>query len=114
MPREVRIYLEDILEAIRRIEGYTAGMDGGALSTDPLVLDAVLHNLQIVGEATKRVPDHLRRMQPGTEWRNIAGMRDVIVHAYFNVDPQIVWDVVTNKLPPLRLAVESILREIDA
>lgn len=90
MPREVRVYLDDILEAIRRIETYTAGMDGGTLSTDPLVLNAVLHNLQIAGEATKHVPDHLRRMQPRTEWRNIAGMRDVLVHAYFHVDPQIV------------------------
>lgn len=106
MPRDVRVYPEDILEALARIEHYMVGIDQAALRSNRLVLDAVLHNLQVVGEAAKRIPEELRQLQPGTEWRKIAGMRDLIAHAYFDLDPDIVWDVVANKLTPLRSAVQ--------
>jgi uncharacterized protein with HEPN domain len=86
-------------------------MDRQAFQGDPKTVDAVLHNLEIVGEAAKRVPPGVRRRAPEIEWRKIAGMRDLIAHVYFQVDLDIVWDVLATKLAPLKSAVERILAE---
>jgi uncharacterized protein with HEPN domain len=69
----------------------------------------VLHNLEVIGEAAKQVPEPIRVRAPEVEWRKIAGMRDLIAHAYFDVDLAIVWDVVTTKLDPLAVAVRRLL-----
>ena len=78
---------------------------------DPKTVDAVLHNLEIIGEAAKRVPAKVRARAPEIEWRKMAGMRDMLAHVYFQVDLVIVWDVVETKLAPLKSAVERILDE---
>jgi len=101
MPRDADVYLQDILTAIQRIQEFTRGMDHVAFLRDARTIDAVLHNLEIIGEAAKQVPQELRAKTPGIEWRKIAGMRDLIAHAYFEVDLEIVWDVLTTKLGPL-------------
>ena len=109
MPRDYKVYLEDILEAIRRIRQYTGGLSRTALEQDTRTTDAVLRNLEIVGEAVKRLPDQIRAARTDVEWRKIAGLRDVLVHAYFDVDLDIVWDIVQNKLPTLEGQVRRIL-----
>jgi uncharacterized protein with HEPN domain len=109
MPREVEVYLRDILAAIAKVELYTAGMDRHAFHGDPKTVDAVLHNLEIVGEAAKRVPPRVRQRAPEIEWRKIAGVRDLIAHVYFQVDLEV--DVLASKLAPLKSAVERILAE---
>jgi len=111
MPRDAKVYLQDILAAIVKIEGYTVGMNQAAFEGDPRTVDAVLHNLEIVGEAAKRIPLRLRQRAPQIEWRKISGMRDLIAHVYFQVDLDIVWDVIASKLGPLRAEVERILAE---
>jgi len=108
MPRDAEVYLHDHLEAARRIREY-AGGDQAAFLASSIAIDAVLHNLEILGEAAKRVPDSLRGQAPEIEWRKIAGMRDMIAHAYFEVDLQIVWDVIQNKLPDLTTSVRRLL-----
>ncbi len=101
MPRDADVYLQDILTAIGRIQEFTHGMSLTAFRGDARTIDAVLHNLEVLGEAAKQVPQDLRAKAPDIEWRKISGMRDLIAHAYFDVDIEIVWDVVTTKLGPL-------------
>jgi uncharacterized protein with HEPN domain len=102
------LYLRHILEAIDRIRTYTtAGHDlfRGDLKTQ----DAVVRNLQIIGEASKKVSAKTRAAQPDVPWREMMGMRDRIVHDYFGVSLDIVWDVVQNHLPPLREKIVRLL-----
>lgn len=114
MPRDSEVYLEDILTAIDKIERFVAGRSREALQTDEMAFDAVVRNLEVIGEAVKHVPEDLRRRCPAIPWKKISGLRDVLIHAYFGVDPDIVWDVVANKLPELKQEIEHILRNPES
>lgn len=111
MPRDSRVYLEDILEAIRRIRDYTKGYSKERLHSDLRTADAVVRNLEIVGEAVKRLPPALRDRRPEIEWAKISGLRDILIHAYFGVDLDIIWDVVESKLSALEQNVSALLEE---
>lgn len=67
-----------------------------------MIQDAVVRNLEIIGEAVKRLPDAIRKQHSDVEWRKIAGLRDILVHAYFGVDVEIIWDVIQHKLPEFK------------
>jgi len=109
MPRDYRLYLEDMLDAINKITGYSQGMNLEKLHENPLIVDAVLYNLQIIGEAAKHLPEDLRSRYPTIEWRKIFGLRDLIAHEYFGVSLEIIWDILQNKLPDLREVVQQML-----
>lgn len=104
------VYLRHILEAIERIRSYTSA-GGEAFRGDPKTQDAVIRNLQVIGEASKKISTKTRDAHPDVPWKNMTGMRDRVVHDYFGVSLDIVWDVVENYLPPLRETVGKLLRK---
>jgi len=112
MSREFRFYLEDILECCRRIKLYTADLSIDEFVEDNLVYDAVLRNIEIIGEAVKQVPTEIRDQYPDIEWRRIAGMRDIVAHHYFSIHDEIVWDIVENKIPALQNQIKAVLENL--
>jgi uncharacterized protein with HEPN domain len=112
MSRSLNLYLEDIIEAIRKIYSYTNSLTFEKFCVDERTVDAVIRNLIIIGEAVENIPEDARNTEPEIEWRKIAGLRDFAAHAYFNMSNQIVWDVVQTKLLPLNEAATRILGEI--
>jgi uncharacterized protein with HEPN domain len=113
MPREYKAYLKDILEAIRKIERYTKNISFDDFIVDELIQDGVVRNLEVIGEAVKNIPEYIKDKKPEVEWKKIAGLRDIITHAYFVIDEDIIWDAVKNKLPELKEKIIEILSEIE-
>jgi len=111
MSRSASLRLIDILEACDRIIAYAGGLSAAEFAADTRTIDAVIRNLQIIGEAVKHLPEATRARDDTVDWRRMTGMRDMLVHAYFGVDVEIVQDVVETKIPPLRVAVRRLLDE---
>ena len=112
MSRDWKLYVEDILDACRKIVLYTEGMSFEQFTTDTKTYDAVVRNLEIIGEASKNIPDAARVMMPEIEWRKAAGLRDIIAHAYFGIDDEILWDIVKRKVPEMLPAAETLQGKI--
>ncbi|MGD0012334.1 MAG: DUF86 domain-containing protein [Terriglobia bacterium] len=105
--------LQDILEAVCRIEKYAArGRD--AFVRDELVQTWTIHNLQIIGEAARKVSEAVKARHPEVPWRQIIAMRNILVHDYFTVDPEEVWAAVEGDLPDLGIKIKCILRELGS
>jgi uncharacterized protein with HEPN domain len=109
MSRDVRVYLTDIAERCERVTRYVEGLDPPTWSTDERTQDAVVRNLEVIGEAVKRLPLELRAENPEVPWQDIAGLRDILIHEYEGIDFAIVWDIAINEVPPLHRAVTSLL-----
>lgn len=104
MPRDYRLYLDDILEAIEWIVRYTEDLTFDDFEIDRKTQDAVIKNLQVIGEAARHLPDSVCICAPEIDWRKIIGMRNILIHEYFGINTAIVWDIVTNKLEFLQIS----------
>lgn len=109
MPRDPALYLEDIVEACGRIRDYVKGMTVEEFERDTKTVDAVVRNLEVIGEATRTLPDEVKSMAEEVEWRKIAGLRNILIHEYFGVNLAILWDIVENKVAPLGASCRRIL-----
>jgi uncharacterized protein with HEPN domain len=109
MSRREELYLEDIQESCEKVLRFTKGMTYKDFVHDDLHFDAVLRNLEIIGEAVKNISDETRQKYPQIKWRKIAGFRDIVAHEYFGVDEETVWDIVEKEIPPLLEFVKTIL-----
>jgi len=110
--REYRDYLVDVMNAIRDIENFMKGMDFESFAKNREKVFAVIYCLEVIGEAVKKIPDEVREEYQAIPWRKIAGMRDRLIHGYFTVDFERVWESINRDLPPLKDAVTEILKEI--
>lgn len=110
MSRDEIMYLQDIAESCEKVLRFTTDLTLSELIQDEKTYDAVVRNLEIIGEAAKHISQDIRKQLLGIEWRKIAGMRDMLAHAYFGIDNDILWDVVQNKVPDLAESVNTFLK----
>ena len=110
MRRDAAVFLDDIIEACDKISRYTSGFTVEQFRRDDKTIDAVVRNLEVIGEAAKNVPDEMRA-KIAVDWKRMASLRDVLIHEYFGIDLEIIWDIVENKIPTLRREVSSYASE---
>jgi uncharacterized protein with HEPN domain len=109
MPRNYEDYLNDILDAIRKIEAFTKGMTFEIFKEDDKTVFAVIRAMEIIGEAAKHIPDDVRSQHPQVPWKAMAGMRDVLAHDYFGVNLNTIWMTVREKIPSLEAPLKHML-----
>jgi len=111
MKRDYKLYLKDILEAMESIEKFVQGMDFERFKKDDKTVSAVIRKFEIIGEATKQIPDEIRKSHPGIPWKEMAGMRDRLIHFYFGVDYKLVWETIKKRLPKIKPQIGQILKQ---
>ncbi len=111
MTRDARLYLYDILESIEKIEQYTANLTFEDFAANSMVVDAVVRNFEIIGEASSHIPDDIQSKYSEVPWFEMKGMRNIMVHEYFRVDLKIVWMTARESLPALVSMIERVIAE---
>jgi uncharacterized protein with HEPN domain len=109
--RDYKLYLHDIKEAVEKIETFTKGFTFKEFTEDAKTVDAVIRNLEILGEAANHIPKRVKEEHPDIDWKAMAGMRNILAHEYFGVRMGIIWKTVRERLPELRHKIEEILKE---
>jgi uncharacterized protein with HEPN domain len=109
MPRSQLLYLNDISEAAGNIRSYVGNLTFREFRNDRMRVDAVVRNFEVIGEAVKNLSDELKVQFPSTDWKAVAGFRDTLIHGYFGVDLEILWDIIVNKIPVLQEEIAGII-----
>lgn len=110
--RNYRIYLSDILEAMVKIEEFVEGLNFENFNGDDKTVSAVIRKFEIIGEATKQIPEEIRRSSSQIPWKEMAGMRDRLIHFYFGVDHKLVWTTIKERVPKVKPLIKKILEEL--
>jgi len=109
-PRDWRLRLEDILEAVARIESYTSDTTYEAFAADRKTIDAVVRNVTVIGEAARHLPDEMKERYPEIPWDEMRRIRNAVVHEYFGVSVPLLWRTAVGDLPPLTAMLTKILK----
>jgi uncharacterized protein with HEPN domain len=107
--RKYIFYFEDIIKAIEKIESYVSGMTFDDFSQNMMAVDAVIRNFEIIGEAVNKVPENLKDKYPNVEWREAIGFRNVLIHDYFEIDLEAVWDTIYKNIPDFKIHILQVL-----
>lgn len=110
MKRDKSLFLNDILESIEHIEDFVEGISEDKFYDNELIKSAVIRKIEIIGEAAKNIPEEFRKKYNFIPWRDITGIRDVIIHAYFGVDTHTIWKVINEDLPILKENIEKVIK----
>lgn len=98
---------------MNRIQRYTTGLEYEGFTKEDMVTDAVIRNLEIIGEASKNIPEDVRARYSDIPWGRMAGLRNVVIHSYFGVDLSIIWEIITRNIPEVKPLIEKTLKEIE-
>lgn len=110
--RDYRDYLTDIVDSIGDIKDFISGLGFERFKKDKKTVNAVVRSIEIIGEATRKIPKTLKDRYPGIPWKKMAGMRDKLIHEYFGIDIEILWKVAKEDVPALNSAIRNMLRNI--
>lgn len=113
MKREYLDYIQDILDSIKDIDVFIKGIDFQNFKNDRKTINAVIRSLEIIGEAAKKIPDEIREKYSNISWKNIAGMRDKLIHEYFGIDEEIIWKVASEEIPALKSSIQKLFNELE-
>ncbi len=108
MKRNINLFIQDILENIKDIESFSKGLTKKEFERNKLKQNAIMRSLEVIGEAVKNIPDQFREKYPNIPWKNIAGFRDILSHAYFGVNIDRVWNMIEKDLPSFKKEIEKI------
>lgn len=108
--REYLDYFKDILDALEKIDNFTAGLDFESFAQDDKTTFAVIRALEIIGEAARKIPKSIRSRHPDVPWQDMAGMRDKLIHDYFGVDLRVVWKTLQIDLPSLKRVIDEVIK----
>lgn len=111
--RDPRLYLKDILDAMDTIEKFVEGMEFDEFKGDDKTSSAVIRKFEIIGEATKNVPGSLKQRHPDIPWREMAGMRDKLIHFYFGIKYELVWRTIKDVIPEVRPLIQKIFKSLE-
>ena len=111
--RDYKLYLKDILVSMDSIETFIEGMSLEQFREDDKTSSAVIRKFEIIGEATKHIPEQILKQYPDVPWKEMAGMRDKLIHFYFGVDHQLVWMTIKERFPKLRPEIQKIQRSLE-
>ncbi len=112
MPRDFRLYIDDMLEATKQIRIYGEGYDQESFALDRKTQDAVIRNLEVIGEAARNLPEEIKAATPEVEWRKITALRNILIHEYFGISIPILWDIIQNRHEPLGKACLKMLEDL--
>lgn len=111
--RNNRLFIEDILEAMGKIKRYIKGLTYETFIKNEIVIDAVIRNLEVIGEASRNIPEQVREKYAEIPWKRMIGLRNIAIHGYFGVDLSIIWEIITRNLPETKPKIASMLKIFD-